>query len=88
MKPTTPKPFRYPRHFPLSRVKFNPPGAWPDADLKHENVMGILTMKGPYSFALHNFSRGSDGTLTPLSRAYEWRIAMMIAAGRKTLNLW
>lgn len=88
MNSTTPKPFLYPSRFPLSRVKLNPPDTWPDDDLNHDGIMATITAAlRPFRFARYHFHTNNDGTLTPLNRAYEWRIAVMIAAGRKTLRL-
>lgn len=83
------KPHTFPRHFPFARLRYNAPGAWPDADLRHEGIMNTIR-EAKASEALHryHFHTNEDGTLTPLSRAMEWHLATLQAMGRKTFRLW
>lgn len=82
------KPHKFPANFPFYRLRFNPPASWPSADLFHESVMqSILTTKLTTSFVRRNFHINEDGTLTPLSRVYEWQLAAIKASGRKTFRL-
>lgn len=79
----------YPRRFPLSRVRFNPPETWAQNDLRHDMVMSRLESLNlsTHRIAWHHFHPNEDGTLTPLMRAHEWELAAMRAMGRKTFRL-
>lgn len=78
----------FPRHFPLSRVRYNAPNAWPDADLMHVSIMDTLARLTPaHRFARYHFHLNEDGTITPLARATEWQLAAFRAMGRKTFRL-
>lgn len=78
----------WPRRFPLSRVRFNPPGAWPNAELRHDNVMTTLRgLSSRLSIARYHFHLNEDGTITPHARAHEWQLAALLAMGRKTFRL-
>lgn len=74
---------------PISKIRFNHPDAWPNADLTHKSVLDAIASTSPdYHFPLYHFRRNDDGTFTPLNRSYEWQIAVLKKIGRKSINLW
>lgn len=86
MKPVAPH--HFPSNFPFARLRYNPPGTWPDADLRHDGIMDTIRAANPScQFWLCHFRTNKDGTLTPVSRALEWELATLEAMGHKTFRL-
>lgn len=75
-------------YFPIAKITFNPKGSWPNNEIRHDSFMEELERYNPdYIFHTHNFRNNEDGTMTPLSRNFEWKIAIAKAAGEKHIKI-
>ena len=75
-------------YFLIAKIDFNPKGAWPNNEIRHDSFMEELERYDPYHiFYAHNFRNNYDGTMTPLSRNLEWKVAIAKAAGEKYIKI-